>query len=159
MKIKNAKYMNVEKTIIDVEIEHPTYGWIPYTFDIANDKSDIGSEIAKYLKTATVGAFVEIAKTPEEILSEWKQDRQNKVDSIVVSYNNVEYQGDETSQTRISRAIVGLNALNSQTGIDNVINWVALDNSTHQLKITDLSTILLLAGQEQSILWSEGRPQ
>lgn len=88
----------------------------------------------------------------------WKQQRQMQVDNIVVTYNDIEYQGDETSQTRISRTIVGLNALNVQTGTDNRVPWTALDNSEHLLNVTDLSTILLFAGQEQSRLWNEGRP-
>ena len=31
--IRNAKSLNAENTIYDVEINHPEYGWIPYTLD------------------------------------------------------------------------------------------------------------------------------
>lgn len=97
-------------------------------------------------------------KAKEQATLIWKQQRQIKVDNIIVTYNDIEYQGDETSQTRISRAIIGLNALNMQNGTDNRVPWTALDNSEHLLNVTDLSTILLFAGQEQSRLWNEGRP-
>lgn len=33
MEYRNAFYSNVEKTRIDCEINHPDYGWIPYTLD------------------------------------------------------------------------------------------------------------------------------
>ncbi len=31
--IRNAKSLNAENTIYDVEINHPEHGWIPYTLD------------------------------------------------------------------------------------------------------------------------------
>ena len=34
--IRNAKSNNESNTIFDVEIDHPTYGWIPYTLDPAD---------------------------------------------------------------------------------------------------------------------------
>lgn len=33
MEYRNAKYINTEHTRIDCEINHPIYGWIPYTLD------------------------------------------------------------------------------------------------------------------------------
>lgn len=29
--MRNAKWLNVEHTAIDLEVEHPQFGWIPYT--------------------------------------------------------------------------------------------------------------------------------
>ena len=31
--VRNAQSLNVENTAYDVEINHPDYGWIPYTLD------------------------------------------------------------------------------------------------------------------------------
>lgn len=61
--------------------------------------------------------------------------------------NNVVYQGDETSQDRMSRAINGLP--------DNMttISWKASDNSSHELTRVGLKEILFLAGQEQTRIW------
>ena len=91
-------------------------------------------------------------KTKEELLKEWKEQRQKKVDNIEVTYNNVVYQGDELSQTRIARAITAM-------GDSDSIDWIAKDNTIHKLTKDDLKAILLKAGQIQAKLWVEGRPE
>lgn len=106
------------------------------------------------------GGIVEPEFTPEESaekqyqeeLTSWKQQRQVAVDNIEVTYNNVVYQGDEVSQTRMSRAIAALP--------DDVttIDWVAKDNSVRQLNKGDLQAILVDAGIQQSAIWNQGRP-
>ena len=56
--IRNAKSTNAENTIIDVEINHPVHGWIPYTINpddtdqtVSNDGllAMIGSSFAAYV--------------------------------------------------------------------------------------------------------------
>lgn len=91
-------------------------------------------------------------KVYEAQVSVWKQQRQQTVDGITVTYNGVEYQGDETSQTRMSNAINGLP--------DDVttVPWVAKDNTVHQLNKVDLKAILLDAGTQMTMMWNEGRP-
>ena len=81
----------------------------------------------------------------------WKQDRQAKVDAIEVIYKGIIYQGDETSQTRMTKAITALP--------DNVttIPWTAKDNTVSILTKLDLQAILLDAGTQQSVLWNTGR--
>lgn len=76
-----------------------------------------------------------------------KELREILVSSIEVVHNNVIYQGDETSQDRMSRAINGLP--------DNMttISWKASDNSSQELTRVDLKEILFLAGQEQTRIW------
>ena len=65
------------------------------------------------------------------------------VSNITISHNGVEYQGDEESQSRMSRAINGLP--------ENVtIEWKAKDNSKQILTKYDLKEILYLAEQEQT---------
>lgn len=76
-----------------------------------------------------------------------KQNRQILVDNIEVTYNGIIYQGDETSQDRMSRAINGLP--------DDIttIQWKAKDNSSQELTKLDLKQILYLAVQEQTKNW------
>lgn len=76
----------------------------------------------------------------------YKVVRAEMVNNIVVSYNDVEYQGDEVSQDRLSRAINGLPE-------DKTIEWKAKDNSKQLLTKDDLRQILYLAGQEQTRIW------
>lgn len=91
-------------------------------------------------------------KQYQEELAAWKQQRQIAVDNIEATYNGVVYQGDEVSQTRMSRAIAALP--------DDVttIDWVAKDNSVQQWNKGDLQAILLDAGMQQSAIWNQGRP-
>ena len=83
----------------------------------------------------------------EYILLQIKSNRTTLVENIEVEYNGVVYQGDETSQDRMSRAINGLP--NDTT----TISWKAKDNSSQELNRLDLKEILFLAGQEQTRIW------
>jgi len=42
--IRNAVSLNAENTIFDVEIEHPKYGWIPYTIHPDDTDDTIDNE-------------------------------------------------------------------------------------------------------------------
>lgn len=76
----------------------------------------------------------------------YKTIRQNIVDNIEVIYNEIIYQGDEKSQDRMSRAIVGMDD-------DDTIEWTAKDNSKVVLLRSDLKQILRLSGIEQTKVW------
>ncbi len=43
MNSKNYKWANAEHTMLDCEIEHPTFGWIPYT--TSENDHGLGKEI------------------------------------------------------------------------------------------------------------------
>lgn len=58
------------------------------------------------------------------------------------------FDGDETSQGRMVRAIVALQA----TGAPSV-NWVLADNSVIQASAAELSEALALAGAAQASVW------
>lgn len=79
--------------------------------------------------------------------NQWKGQRQVLVDNIEVTYNDVVYQGDETSQDRMSRAINGL------PDDTSTVYWKAKDNSKQKLNKMQLKEILYLAGQEQTRIW------
>jgi len=81
----------------------------------------------------------------------WKERRQDAVDSILVEFEGKTYQGDEVSQTRMSRAIAAMD--------DTVtVPWVAMDNTVVMLSKASLQTILAQAGIQQSAAWNQGRP-
>jgi hypothetical protein len=81
----------------------------------------------------------------------WKKQRQDAVDAILVEFEGKAYQGDEVSQTRMSRAISAMD--------DTVtVPWVAMDNTESMLSKADLQTILAQAGIQQSAVWNQGRP-
>lgn len=84
--------------------------------------------------------------------NQWKAERQSKVDNIEVELNGVVYQGDETSQTRVARAV------SAMEDIDTVM-WVAKDNSVNELSKEDLKYILREAGIKQTLIWNDSRPE
>ena len=97
--------------------------------------------------------------TPEEIAAqqevealrlreEAKQARQAAVDAITVEVNGKVFDGDETSQTRMSRAIFGMQATGQET-----ITWVLADNTVTQATQAELTEALCLAGARQAELW------
>lgn len=86
------------------------------------------------------------------IYNQWKAERQSKVDNIEVELNDVIYQGDETSQTRIARAV-------SVMEDTDTTMWVAKDNSVNELSKADLKYILREAGIKQTLIWNDGRPE
>jgi hypothetical protein len=97
--------------------------------------------------------------TPEEIEAqqaaealrlreEWKQQRQQAVDAITVTVNGKVFDGDETSQTRMARAIIGMQAAQVAS-----INWTLADNTVTQATVAELTEALILAGQAQAALW------
>jgi len=114
-------------------------------------------EVQEWLKTNTPQLAYTKAERDAYLLKQsittWKQDRQQKVENIEVTYNNVVYQGDETSQTRMTKAITAL------PDDSTTIDWIAKDNSVQSLTRVDLKAILLDAGTQQSKIWNEGRPE
>ena len=94
MNIRNSEYKNIERTIVDVEIEHPKYGWIPYTFNSGNPDTSFDFEIREWLKTATIKEYVEPiipAPTEEELKSLFIASIQNLLDSKAQekNYDNI----------------------------------------------------------------------
>jgi hypothetical protein len=84
-------------------------------------------------------------KTRDEL----KAERDAAVAAIKVTVSTGKtFDGDEVSQTRMSRAIVGMQAANAQT-----ITWVLSDNVPAEVTIAELSEALVLAGQAQAAIW------
>ncbi len=79
-----------------------------------------------------------------------KLARQSAVDAIkVTTQAGNTFDGDETSQGRMARAIIGLNA----AGPGATVNWVLADNSVIQASAAELTEALVLAGQAQASIW------
>lgn len=83
------------------------------------------------------------------IREEAKQARQSTVDAIKVTVSTGKvFDGDETSQGRMARAIIGLQA----TGLPS-ITWVLADNTSTQATLAELTEAMILAGQAQAEVW------
>lgn len=85
-----------------------------------------------------------------------KAQRQAQVDVIKVTTSSGRvFDGDETSQTRMARAIVGLQAAQAALGpaAPTDIVWVLADNTAVSVTAAELSEALILAGQAQAAIW------
>lgn len=58
MRVKNPQWANAQHTLINLEIEHPEYGWIPFTAD-PNDVEEHGRQL---YAEAAAGQFGPIAE-------------------------------------------------------------------------------------------------
>ena len=58
MEYRNAQY-NIENTTLDLEIEHPKYGWVPYTLNPDDKGGDFDAkELWDEVILGTVAAYV-----------------------------------------------------------------------------------------------------
>lgn len=103
------------------------------------------------------GALLEApAKTPEELAAEEltaaKAERADAVRKITVTVDDMTFDGDETSQERMSRTITAAVA----TGEDMraTTPWVLADNTVAQVSIKQLAQALRAAGEQQTALWT-----
>ena len=85
-----------------------------------------------------------VTKTIEQL----KAERQAAVDAITVTVDGLVFDGDETSQTRMARALVVMQAASIPT-----ISWVLHDNTVATVTVTQLTQALAAAGAEQARLW------
>lgn len=85
---------------------------------------------------------------PVRLREEAKQARQAAVAAITVMVNGKVFDGDEDSQTRMARAILGMQAAGATT-----ISWTLTDNTVTQATLLELTEALVLAGQKQAELW------
>ena len=87
--------------------------------------------------------------TPEQLREAAKAARTLAVENIkVTTAAGHTFDGDETSQTRMSRAILALS-----TGAAASVPWVLADNTVLQASAAELTEALALAGAEQARLW------
>jgi len=97
------------------------------------------------LKTAEMKA----EEAAQQAREQWKARRAEAVRNIKVTTaaGNI-FDGDEESQARMARALLGLQA----SGVTTV-NWVLADNTVIDASSAELAEALALAGAEQARLW------
>jgi len=83
--VRNAQSRQSDNLGMDVEINHPTYGWIPYTVDPADTDTTVDNAAILALVGADFGAYV--APTQAEIdaakAASVRADRDNIFSTIV----------------------------------------------------------------------------
>ena len=92
------------------------------------------------------------AKAAEAAYQQWKTQRQAAVDAITVEVDGIVFDGDEMAQTRMARAVTAADALT------DTVAWTLADNSVITVTAQQLKTACRLAGEEQTSIWNDGRP-
>lgn len=93
-------------------------------------------------------------EVPEEVaLLNAKAERAEAVSRITVVVDGMVFDGDETAQDRMARAIT----MFTSSGLppDTTTEWVLADNTVAQVTVNQLAKALLLAGQKQTELWTK----
>lgn len=135
-----------------VEDHRGTEYWLP------EDKHGDPSREMKDIGALPAGAsFEEPELTSEEIaaqeLAQAKAERSDAVSKIVVELDGLKFDGDETSQDRMSRTISAAMALGVDTATEKR-TWILADNTIAEVTISQLAEALRLAGDAQTALWT-----
>ena len=126
--VRNAQSLNSDNTRFDVEINHPDYGWIPYTLDPSDTDNTVNNSELMSLIGADFAAYV--APTQEELDAETAEqvryDRDYKllteVDPLVSNpLRWAELTSDK--QTDWSQYRTDLLNVPQQSGFPNTITW------------------------------------
>jgi hypothetical protein len=79
----------------------------------------------------------------------FKIQRAKDVERITVEVDGKVFDGDETSQNRMTRAVVALKAADTPTTM-----WTLSDNSTVEVTTSQLEQALVKSGQAQTSIWT-----
>jgi type V secretory pathway adhesin AidA len=122
---------------------------VPYYKQLSEDgKSVIGTDVAyEPLAAKSVAPYVQPAV--EKTREQKKAERAERVASILVTTQAGHvFNGDETSQNRMSRAITALRAAGQTSTL-----WVLANNEAINVSVDELAEALILAGQAQTAIW------
>lgn len=92
--------------------------------------------------------------TDEEKLIEAKTERAEVVSKIVVDVDGMKFDGDEVSQSRMTRAVLLAVAFGKDMDTTTT-KWVLADDMVAYPTIRQLAQALMLAGEEQTRVWDE----
>ena len=81
--VRNAKSLQANNARMEVEINHPDYGWIPYTVDPADTDTTINNDAILALISTDFVAYV--APTAAEITTALAVTERSKRDGLLVT--------------------------------------------------------------------------
>lgn len=96
--------------------------------------------------------------TPEEVsvaeLTAAKEERAAAVGALIVTVDGMDFNGDEVSQSRMTRAVLLAVAFGKDMDTTTT-KWVLADDTVAYPTIRQLAKALMLAGEEQTRVWDE----
>jgi hypothetical protein len=125
--VRNAQSLQSDNLRMDVEINHPDYGWIPYTVDPADTDSTIDNAAILALVGDNFDAYV--APTQAEIDAALATQVRAQRDSLLVAVDAVvsnplrwaDLSSDKQTEWTVYRQ--ALLDVPQQVGFPNNINW------------------------------------
>lgn len=154
LEYRNPKWVDKEHTLLNVEINHPELGWIPYTTSEVD--TGIGSQIWTIRDTIEIEEYQEPLVTLEEVLKEklhevsWKSDlfEKSKCDKMFVNSSlGFRVNADRRSQQNIEGLIKVLG--------ENKTRFKDYDNNFHELGIDELKILLVECIQNGLYLYEQ----
>ena len=125
--VRNAASLQADNLQMDVEINHPDYGWIPYTVDPADTDTTIDNTAVMALIGSNFAAYV--APTQAELdaalASEVRADRDGRLAEVDAIAGNALRWADLTSaeQAEWSTYRQALLDVPQQAGFPNNVVW------------------------------------
>lgn len=125
--VRNAQSRQSDNLGMDVEINHPTYGWIPYTVDPSDTDTTVDNAAILALVGTDFGAYV--APTQDELDAALATQVRAKRDSLLVVVDAVvsnplrwaSLTSDEQSEWTVYRQ--ALLDVPQQSGFPSTVTW------------------------------------
>jgi hypothetical protein len=83
--IRNPHFVDADGILIDVEIKHPMYGWIPYTINPADTDQTINNDDLMSLINEAGGPSAYVGPTDEELYAMAANSVRSQRDSLLLS--------------------------------------------------------------------------
>ena len=126
--VRNAQSLQSDNTRMDVEINHPEYGWIPYTVDPADTDNTIDNDAVMALIGADFAPY--IPPTQDELDAAAAAVVRSKRDSLLVNevdpiVSNPLRWADITTEEQSAWAAYRTDLLNitDQAGFPHSVTW------------------------------------
>ena len=147
----SARYDGLNSTTAKIETATLPANWQGGIWSYANGAWAVADQAAydKHVADILAKSQDEQAKIATAQRESAKASRATAVEAITVTTaaGNT-FDGDETSQTRMTRAIIALQATNTPS-----VNWVLANNTAIQATAAELVEALALSGAAQAAVW------
>jgi hypothetical protein len=125
--VRNATSLQADNLYMDVEINHPDYGWIPYTVDPADTDNTIDNDEVMALIGTDFVAYVPPtqAELDAALAAEVRADRDGRLTEVdAVAGNALRWAAlDADTQTEWAAYRQALLDVPQQDGFPNGISW------------------------------------
>ena len=151
---RNAHWNNSEHRSFDIELNHPEFGWIPYTVADGDSPDTYCYKIWNIRDTLEIQEYVEHVKTLEEIKQELLQK---------ISFESDKFENNKCDSMYITSSL-GFRVNADRRSLQNVENLIRIgqetifkdyDNQFRSVTVQDLETLALEISINGSNLYNQ----